>query len=48
SGPIAIGAHIKPLGRPHSGPDVKENLLCLCPNHHDQFDALAFSIEPST
>ena len=47
SGPIAIGAHIKPLGRPHSGPDVKENLLCLCPNHHDQFDALAFSIEPS-
>ena len=47
SGPIAIGAHIKPLGRPHSGPDVRENLLCLCPNHHDQFDALAFSIEPS-
>ena len=46
-GPIAIGAHIKPLGRPHDGPDVKANLLCLCPNHHDQFDSLAFSIEPS-
>ena len=47
SGPIAIGAHIVPLGRPHNGPDVKENLLCLCPNHHDQFDALAFAIDPS-
>jgi len=48
SGPIAIGAHIMPLGQPHNGPDVKENLLCLCPNHHDQFDALGFSIEPNS
>ena len=48
SGPIAIGAHIKPLGHPHNGPDVIENMLCLCPNHHDQFDALAFSITPNT
>jgi len=48
TGPIAIGAHIKPLGHPHNGPDVIENMLCLCPNHHDQFDALAFSIEPET
>jgi predicted restriction endonuclease len=21
-------------------------MLCLCPNHHDQFDALSFYIEP--
>lgn len=48
SGPIAIGAHIVPLGQPYNGPDVKENLLCLCPNHHDQFDALGFSIEPNS
>ena len=32
------GAHIKPLGRPHNGDDVLGNILCLCPNHHVQFD----------
>ena len=48
SGPIAIGAHIRGLGRPHNGPDVIQNMLCLCPNHHDQFDKLAYYIEPST
>jgi HNH endonuclease len=30
--------HIKPLGTPHSGPDVAENILCLCPNHHAELD----------
>ena len=44
--PIAIGAHIKGLGFPHNGPDVIENMLCLCPNHHDQFDKYSFSIDP--
>ena len=48
NGAIAIGAHIKGLGEPHNGPDAIENMLCLCPNHHDQFDALAFYIEPKT
>jgi putative restriction endonuclease len=38
AGPYAEAAHIKPLGRPHNGPDVLENLLCLCPNHHVLFD----------
>jgi len=47
SGPIAIGAHIKPLGKPHNGPDVIQNMLCLCPNHHDQFDSFSFYIEPN-
>lgn len=37
-------AHIKGLGEPHNGPDVLENLLCLCPNHHVLFDKGAFSI----
>jgi|TARA_Y100000389_G_C17395252_1_gene482151 putative restriction endonuclease len=45
-GAIAIGAHIKGLGQPHNGPDVLSNMLCLCPNHHDQFDALSFYINP--
>lgn len=32
------GAHVRPLGRPHLGPDTDSNLLCLCPNHHTQLD----------
>jgi putative restriction endonuclease len=38
-GIIAEGAHIQGLGKPHNGPDVPENVLCLCPNHHSLFDA---------
>lgn len=30
--------HIKPLGTPHNGPDVEDNILVLCPNHHAQCD----------
>jgi len=30
--------HIKPLGKPHCGPDVVENIICVCPNHHAQLD----------
>jgi len=30
--------HIKPLGVPHSGPDVAGNILILCPNHHVMCD----------
>lgn len=37
-GLYAEGAHIRPLGKPHHGPDVVENILCLCPNHHAAFD----------
>lgn len=44
SGPYAESAHIRPLGAPHNGPDVLENILCLCPNHHVLFDYGAFSI----
>lgn len=45
-GPVAVGAHIKGLGSPHHGPDVLENMLCLCPNHHEQFDRFGYSINP--
>ena len=30
--------HIKPLGNPHSGPDVESNVICVCPNHHALLD----------
>ena len=32
--PYSEGAHIRPLGKPHHGPDVEPNILCLCPNCH--------------
>ena len=38
SGPYAEAAHIRPLGRPHDGPDLLSNLLCLCPNDHVRLD----------
>lgn len=30
--------HIQPLGGPHNGPDVADNIMCLCPNHHAELD----------
>ncbi len=30
--------HIIPLGAPHSGPDLPENILVVCPNHHAMLD----------
>ena len=30
--------HIKPLGIPHNGPDIRGNVICVCPNHHVQLD----------
>jgi len=30
TGPYAEGAHVRPLGSPHNGPDALENILCLC------------------
>ncbi len=43
-GLYAEAAHIRPLGRPHDGPDVPENILCLCPNHHVLFDQFGIAI----
>ena len=36
--PHAHGAHVRPLDSKHLGPDVPENVLCLCPNCHIQYD----------
>jgi len=30
--------HIKPLGGIHKGPDIRENIIVLCPSHHVQCD----------
>ncbi|TMR94757.1 HNH endonuclease [Nonomuraea basaltis] len=37
-GSYAEGAHIRPVGQPHNGPDEPGNILCLCPNDHVLFD----------
>ncbi|MFJ9814405.1 YDG/SRA domain-containing protein [Streptomyces sp. NPDC101151] len=42
--PYSEGAHIKPLGNPHNGPDVERNILCLCPNCHVRLDIGAIVI----
>jgi predicted restriction endonuclease len=36
--------HLQPLGGDHRGPDVKENLLCVCPNCHALLDYFAMPI----
>jgi len=40
-------AHIKPLGLPHNGPDTKNNMILLCPEHHLQFDRGILRLRPS-
>ncbi|WP_199896989.1 HNH endonuclease [Halarchaeum acidiphilum] len=47
-GPYAEAHHIRPLGRPHDGPDEPENILVLCPNHHADFDYGRLTIDPGT
>ena len=44
-GAYAQAVYIRPLGRPHNGPDTADNILCLCPNCHVLFDGWAFAIE---
>jgi len=36
--------HIQPLGK-HNGPDIPENMIVLCPNHHKMFDKGAITID---
>lgn len=37
-------AHIQAVGKPHDGPDIIDNVLCLCPNCHALFDRGALQI----
>jgi predicted HNH restriction endonuclease len=36
--PYAEAHHVMPLGKPHNGPDVRSNILCVCPNDHVLLD----------
>lgn len=40
--------HIKPLGKPHFGPDRIDNMLCVCPNHHVLLDFGSIPIESNS
>ena len=44
-GYYAEAHHIHPLGAPHDGPDVVENIMCVCPNHHAELDYLSIPIK---
>lgn len=41
----AEGHHIKPL-RPDGGPDIVDNILVLCPNHHIDFEYGMIRVDP--
>ncbi|MBL7262140.1 YDG/SRA domain-containing protein [Paractinoplanes lichenicola] len=45
AGRYAEAAHIQGLGKPHHGPDLAGNILCLCPNHHVMFDTGAIYVD---
>lgn len=38
--------HIKPLGAPHFGPDVAENIIVVCPNCHVKLDYFSIELDP--
>ncbi|NML54291.1 hypothetical protein HHL19_07260 [Streptomyces sp. R302] len=44
-GRYSEAAHIQGIGSPHDGPDTTANMLCLCPNHHRQFDGLGIYVD---
>ena len=39
--------HIQPLGLPHNGLDVAQNIICVCPNCHVLLDYGAICIDES-
>jgi hypothetical protein len=39
------GHHLRPLGRPHDGPDIPTNILIVCPNCHVTLDHGAVLLE---
>tara|TARA_R110002096_G_scaffold97694_6_gene217672 strand:- start:7609 stop:8382 length:774 start_codon:yes stop_codon:yes gene_type:complete len=43
--PYAEVHHIKPLGSPHNGPDIRDNILCVCPNCHVLLDYGAIMLD---
>ncbi|HEU5292193.1 MAG TPA: HNH endonuclease [Cyclobacteriaceae bacterium] len=47
TGYYSEGHHLQPLGGEHQGPDVRENIIILCPTHHTEFDYGSIAINPS-
>ena len=45
--PYAEAHHVKPLGRPHDGPGIGENIICVCPNCHALVDLGAIKLNPT-
>jgi hypothetical protein len=41
------GHHLCPLGAPHNGPDVGENIVIVCPNCHALLDRCSLRLEAS-
>jgi 5-methylcytosine-specific restriction protein A len=39
--------HLQPLGGLHNGPDVVENVICVCPKHHVLLDYGVISLKRS-
>lgn len=42
---LVIGAHVKPFSNGKES-DKRDNIIALCPNHHAEFDAYYFYIDP--
>jgi len=41
------GHHLRPVGKPHSGDDCVENVICVCPNCHVRLDYSLVEIDVS-
>ncbi len=39
------GHHLRPLGAPHDGPDVADNIVIVCPNCHALLDRCSLTLE---
>lgn len=37
--------HLKPLGKPHSGPDIPSNIIIACPNCHVRLDYFSIHVD---
>jgi len=42
------GHHLKPLGGDYRGPDIKGNIIIVCPTHHTELDYGVIAINPVT
>jgi 5-methylcytosine-specific restriction protein A len=45
SGRYSEAHHLRPLGKPHCGPDCRENLIVVCPTCHVRLDYFGVQIE---